>query len=133
MATKTHYNYGLGRRKSASARVRLINGSGKVTINDKSAEEYFAGSKNLVAELQKPFATVDLIGKYDVSVRVVGGGHAGQADAIKLGIAKALAVMNEDLKSTLRRADLLGRDPREKERKKFGLKGARKQRQFTKR
>jgi small subunit ribosomal protein S9 len=71
--------------------------------------------------------------KYDITVRVTGGGHAGQVDAIRLGIAKALAIMNEDLKSTLKRADLLGRDPREKERKKFGLKGARKQRQFTKR
>ncbi len=68
-----------------------------------------------------------------LSVRVTGGGHAGQVDAIRLGIAKALALMNEDLKSTLKRADLLSRDPREKERKKFGLKGARKQRQFTKR
>ncbi|HMS23507.1 MAG TPA: 30S ribosomal protein S9 [Candidatus Saccharibacteria bacterium] len=133
MATKNAYFYGLGRRKSASARVRITGGTGKFTINDKTSEEYFANSKNLLSELTKPFTVVDLVNKFDVSVKVIGGGHSGQADAIILGISKALAVMNEDLRSTLRRADLLGRDPREKERKKFGLKGARKQRQFTKR
>jgi len=74
-----------------------------------------------------------LVNKYDVSAVVSGGGHDGQVEAIRLGIAKALTIMNEDVKSTLKRADLLSRDPREKERKKFGLKGARKQRQFTKR
>lgn len=128
-----NYFYGLGRRKSASARVRLTSGKGNITVNGKPAEEYFADSKLLLKELNRPFVVLDEVGKYDVSARVVGGGHAGQVDAIRLGIAKALAVMNEDLKSTLRRADLLGRDPRKKERKKFGLKGARKQRQFTKR
>ncbi len=130
---KDTYFYALGRRKSASARVRLMGGKGAITVNDVPAEEYFAGSKSLLTELQKPFVAVDAVNKHDVTVKVVGGGHAGQADAIKLGIAKALATMNEDLKGTLRKAELLGRDPREKERKKFGLKGARKQRQFTKR
>ncbi len=135
MAEKsTHYHYALGRRKSSTARVRLMNGKGKITINDKDVVEYFDGSKSILHELQKPFAALELEAKkFDISVVVSGGGHAGQADAIRLGIAKALAIMNEDLKGTLRRADLLGRDPREKERKKFGLKGARKQRQFTKR
>lgn len=135
MAEKTaHYHYALGRRKSSTARVRLMNGKGKITINDKEASEYFAASKSILNELTRPFTVLELDAqKYDVSVVVSGGGHAGQADAIRLGIAKALAIMNEDLKGTLRRADLLGRDPREKERKKFGLKGARKQRQFTKR
>lgn len=133
MATKSHYFYGLGRRKSASARVRLTNGKGVITINDQPAETYFADSKQILSELQKPFAALDMVNKFDVSVKVIGGGHSGQADAIKLGISKALAVMNEDLKGTLRKADLLGRDPRVRERKKFGLKGARKQRQFTKR
>lgn len=128
-----NYFYGLGRRKSASARVRLMPGKGDITVNGKTAEEYFADSKSLLSELQKPFVVLDQVNKYDVSVKIVGGGHNGQIDAIKLGIAKALSVMNEDLRGTLRRADLLGRDPREKERKKFGLKGARKQRQFTKR
>ncbi len=132
MATK-HYNYALGRRKSSTARVRLTNGTGKIVINDKPAEEYFAGSKHILKVLDQPFTVVEQNNKFDVSVVVQGGGHTGQADAIRLAIAKALTVMNEDLKSTLKRADQLGRDPREKERKKFGLKGARKQRQFTKR
>ncbi len=132
MATKSYF-YALGRRKSATARVRLQTGTGKILINDKPAEEYLAASKHLLHELQRPFTALEQNNKYDVSVVVTGGGHNGQVDAIRLGIAKALATMNEDLRSTLRRADLLGRDPREKERKKFGLKGARKQRQFTKR
>jgi small subunit ribosomal protein S9 len=130
---EARYHYGLGRRKSATARVRLVPGKGKIVINGKPATEYLENSKNLLAELQKPFVVLEMVDKYDVSAVVSGGGHAGQVDAIRLGIAKALAVMNEDLRSTLKRADLLGRDPREKERKKFGLKGARKQRQFTKR
>ncbi len=134
MAQTPHYHYALGRRKSATARVRLMNGKGKLTVNEKDATEYFADSKFLIHELMKPFAALELEAtKYDISVVVSGGGHAGQADAIRLGIAKALALTNEDLKPTLRRAELLGRDPREKERKKYGLKGARKQRQFTKR
>lgn len=128
-----HYYYALGRRKSATARVRLQNGKGNIIINGKPAAEYFENSKSLLKELYLPFTVLEIENKYDVSAVVSGGGHAGQADAIRLGIAKALAIMNEDLKSTLRRADQLGRDPREKERKKFGLKGARKQRQFTKR
>ena len=127
------YFYALGRRKSSTARVRLMNGKGNVTINGKPALEYFSDSKSLLHELEKPFMALEIENKYDVSAVVSGGGHSSQADAIRLGIAKALAVMDENLKSTLRRADQLGRDPREKERKKFGLKGARKQRQFTKR
>jgi small subunit ribosomal protein S9 len=129
---KDTYFYALGRRKSSTARIRLQSGKGNITVNGKPAAEYFADSKLLMTELRMPFT---VIGKedFDVSVVVSGGGHNGQVDAIKLGIAKALADMNEDLKGTLKRADLLGRDPREKERKKFGLKGARKQRQFTKR
>ncbi len=130
---KETYFYALGRRKSSTARVRLQSGKGNILINDIPAEKYFSSSKVLIHELQVPFAKLDFVNKYDVSVKVSGGGHAGQADAIKLGIARALALSNPDLKSTLKRADLLGRDPRERERKKFGLKGARKQRQFTKR
>jgi len=135
MAEKAaHYHYALGRRKSSTARVRLMNGKGKITVNGKDANEYFADSKAIMHELMKPFVVLEMeANKYDISAVVSGGGHAGQSDAIRLGIAKALAVMNEDLRGTLRRADLLGRDQREKERKKFGLKGARKQRQFTKR
>jgi small subunit ribosomal protein S9 len=131
--TSNHYFYALGRRKSSTARIRLQNGKGIITINGKPAAEYFAGSTVLIGNLVKPFVAIDQENKFDVSVVVAGGGQAGQAGAIRLGIAKALAIMKEDLKGTLKRADLLSRDPREKERKKFGLKGARKQRQFTKR
>lgn len=130
---KDNYFYALGRRKSSTARVRLTPGKGAINVNDKPAEEYFASSKSLLNELQKPFVVLDQVNKFDISARVSGGGHAGQVDAIRMAIARAFAVMNEDLKSTLKRAELLKRDPREKERKKFGLKGARKQRQFTKR
>jgi len=129
---KDTYFYALGRRKSSTARVRLQSGKGNITINGKPAAEYLDGSQLLMTELKKPFAVIEK-DTFDVSVVVSGGGHSGQVDAIRLGIAKTLALMNEDLKGTLKRADLLGRDPREKERKKFGLKGARKQRQFTKR
>ena len=130
---KDSYFYALGRRKSATARVRLMSGKGTVTVNGKPAEEYFMGSKYLLSKLVQPFTVLENNGKFDVTAQVSGGGHDGQLEAIRLGIAKALVVMNEDFKSTLKRADLLSRDPRDKERKKFGLKGARKQRQFTKR
>ena len=134
MASSTkNYFYALGRRKSSTARVRLMTGKGLIVVNGKPAEEYFSNSKLILNAIQKPLTVVEQNTKFDVSVVVSGGGHNGQAEAIQLGIAKALAVMNEDLHATLKRADLLGRDSREKERKKFGVKGARKQRQFTKR
>lgn len=132
-ATKSNYFYGLGRRKSATARVRISTGKGEISINGKPANDYFSGSKYLLNKLSEPFVVVDMVNKFDVSVKVSGGGHDGQIEAIRLGISKGLVALNADLKSTLKRADLLGRDPREKERKKFGLKRARKQRQFTKR
>lgn len=127
------YFYGLGRRKSATARVRLTSGKGIITINDQPAGDFFAESKYLLSKLQQPFSALEQENKFAITVKVSGGGHDGQAEAIRLGIAKALVQMNEDFKSTLKRADLLSRNSREKERKKFGLKGARKQRQFTKR
>jgi small subunit ribosomal protein S9 len=132
MATAKYF-YALGRRKSSTARVRLQGGKGTIVVNGKPVETYLADSKYLLNELRKPFAVLEQENKFDISVRVSGGGHSGQVEAIRLGIAKALATMNEDLRSTLKRADLLSRDSREKERKKFGLRGARKQRQFTKR
>ena len=128
------YYYALGRRKRATARVRLQKGKGNIVINAKPASEYFADSKALLTELSKPFTVLEIPATdYDVSVVVSGSGHASQVDAISLGISKALTELNGDYKGTLKRADLLSRDPRERERKKFGLKGARKQRQFTKR
>ena len=128
-----NYFYGLGRRKSSTARVRLSPGGGNIVVNEKPATDYFDASQNFLNELNRPFIALEQENKYDISVKVKGGGHAGQVDAIRLGIAKALVELNPDFKNTLRRAELLGRDPREKERKKFGLKGARKKRQFTKR
>lgn len=134
MAAATQYYYALGRRKSATARVRVQKGKGNIVVNGKPVSDYLADSKMLLNDLQRPFAALEIpMNDYDISVVVEGGGHAGQVDAIRLGIAKALTEMNGDFRGTLKRADLLSRDPREKERKKFGLKGARKQRQFTKR
>jgi small subunit ribosomal protein S9 len=130
---KDNYFYALGRRKTSTARVRVMNGKGNILINDKPANEYFADSKSLLAQLDQPFTVLEISGKWDVSAHVTGGGHLGQMEAVRLGISKALVLINEDYKNTLKRADLLSRDPRERERKKFGLKGARKQRQFTKR
>jgi small subunit ribosomal protein S9 len=108
-------------------------GKGNVTVNDKPATDYFAGSEYIMRRINEPFSVLDKDNQYDMTVRVNGGGHSGQADAIRHGVARALAQVSDDFKSTLKRADMLGRDPRAKERKKFGLKKARKQRQFTKR
>lgn len=133
MAQKNTYFYALGRRKSATARVRLQGGKGIFVINGKPSEEYVTGSKYLLGKLNEPFVALDHPNKYDISVVVSGGGINGQIEAIRLGIAKTLTLVNEDYRQTLKRADLLSRDSRQKERKKFGLRGARKQRQFTKR
>lgn len=130
----TGYAYGLGRRKTATARVRLEDGTGQITVNRQAADVYFDGNKSLINRLNAPFVAADLsANKYRLSVHVMGGGHSAQADAIVLALAKSLVTLDENLKATLRRAGLLGRDPREKERKKFGLRGARKRRQFAKR
>lgn len=127
------YLYGLGRRKSATARARLFKGKGSVTINDKPAREYLSDNTSLLAEVTDPLALVGKQKEYDVSIRVSGGGLSGQVDAIKLAIAKALTVGAADLRPTLKKADLLRRDPREKERKKYGLRSARKREQYSKR
>jgi len=129
-----NYFYALGRRKRATARVRVTAAKGKFTINDQEYGDYFDASKSLQHDLLMPFNVLELDPvNYTISAKVVGGGHSSQVDAIRLAISKALIEINEDYKGTLKRADLLGRDPRERERKKFGLKGARKKRQFTKR
>jgi small subunit ribosomal protein S9 len=117
---KDSYFYALGRRKRATARVRLQSGKGSIIINDKPALEYFSGSEYLLEQLKRPFAVIEK-DSFDVTVKVDGGGITGQVDAIALGISKTLALMNEDLKGTLKRAELLGRDPREKERKKLKI------------
>lgn len=127
------YFYGLGRRKSATARARLYKGKGAVTINDKPAADYLSDNKTLLAEVTDPLALVNKQKEFDVTIRVNGGGLAGQVDAIKLAIAKALTTGHADLRSTLKKAEFLRRDPREKERKKYGLRSARKREQYSKR
>ena len=130
---KTSYFYGLGRRKSSTARARLMKGKGNITINGKVADEYLNGNTSLLAELTDPLAVVSKQKEFDVSLVIKGGGLSGQVDAAKLAIAKSLSVMNEDLRGSLKKAGLLKRDPREKERKKYGLRSARKKEQFSKR
>lgn len=127
------YDYGLGRRKSATARVRLTKGKGVVTINGKPADEYLSGNKTLLAEITDPLAIAGKQKEFDVSVLVKGGGLSGQVDAIKMAIAKAITVGAPDLRAPLKKAELLRRDPREKERKKYGLRSARKREQYSKR
>ncbi len=127
------YFYGLGRRKSATARARLVPGKGTITINGKAAAEYLSNNKTMLTEISDPLVLVNKQKDYDVTLLVSGGGLAGQVDAIKLAIAKAITAGFSDLRSTLKKADLLSRDPREKERKKYGLRSARKREQYSKR
>lgn len=122
----------VGRRKTAVARVKLTDGSGKITINDKELEAYFPISV-LREEVMKPFEATSTKGRYDAKVRVHGGGPTGQAGAIKLSIARSLVALDEDARQHLRNAGLLTRDPRMVERKKYGQKKARKRFQFSKR
>ena len=130
---KNDYFYGLGRRKSATARARLFGGKGNITINGKPAEEYLSGNKALLAEVTDPLAVTGKQKDFDVTLVISGGGTSGQVDAAKLAIAKAISEMDETLRSTLKKASLLKRDSREKERKKYGLRSARKREQFSKR
>ncbi len=127
------YLYGLGRRKSATARARLTKGKGEITINGKTAKDYLDANTTMLAEITDPLALVGKQKDYDISILVSGGGISGQVDAIKLAIAKAITVEFSDLRPTLKKADLLSRDPREKERKKYGLRSARKREQYSKR
>ena len=132
MAT-TKYSYGLGRRKAATARARLYKGKGEITINNKVALDYLSGNKSLLAEVTDPLALVGKQKEFDVTILVSGGGLAGQVDAIKLAISKALTLDFPDLRPVLKKAGFIKRDPREKERKKYGLRSARKLEQFSKR
>ncbi|MEY2408543.1 MAG: small subunit ribosomal protein [Verrucomicrobiota bacterium] len=132
MADKTNEFLGTGRRKTSVARVRLANGSGKITINKRPFENYF-NTEILRGMVTKPFVVTQLVNKFDVRVNVNGGGPAGQAGAVRHGIARALLVADIALRPTLKAAGLLTRDPRMKERKKYGQPGARKRFQFSKR
>ena len=126
------YFYGTGRRKDSVARVRVYTGTGKVTINDRDIDNYF-GLETLKLIVRSPLVLLGLEGKYDVVVRVSGGGVSGQAGAIRHGLSRALLQFNPELRSTLKKAGFLTRDPRMKERKKYGLKAARRAPQFSKR
>jgi len=128
----TQYYEGVGRRKSATARVRIYSGNGTLVVNDKPLSDYFPRQGDADAALM-PLTVAGMQGKFDVSVKVNGGGVTGQTDAVQLGIARALLVYNPELKPALRKAGLLTRDAREKERKKPGLKRARKAPTYTKR
>lgn len=131
MPTATRY-YGTGKRKDAIARVWIVPGTGTVTVNDRPVERYL-GRLVLQRLVQQPFEVTDTMGRYDVIAHCKGGGVSGQAGAIRHGISKALLEANPDLRPTLRKLGFLTRDPRVKERKKYGRKGARRGFQFSKR
>ena len=126
------YFYGTGRRKKSVARVRVYPGTGKVTINDRDIDDYF-GLETLKLIVRQPLALTETLEKYDVVCRVNGGGVTGQAGAIRHGLSRALLQYDESLRTSLKKAGFLTRDPRMKERKKYGLKGARRAPQFSKR
>ena len=131
--SKRPYLYGTGRRKSSVARVQLFqNGTGSITINGRSIDEYF-GVETLKMIVRQPLAATDLVGKVDIICTVEGGGVSGQAGAIRHGIARALLLVDESYRASLKAAGFLTRDPRMKERKKYGLKAARRAPQFSKR
>ncbi len=131
MAEKTFY-YGTGRRKSSVARVRLVPGKGEVTINKRSIDDYF-GLETLKVIVRQPLTLTETNTKFDVIANVSGGGFTGQAGAIRLGIARALLEADAEFRPALKKAGFLTRDPRMKERKKYGLKAARRAPQFSKR
>ncbi|MEW6725051.1 MAG: 30S ribosomal protein S9 [Bacillota bacterium] len=124
--------WGTGRRKNAVARVRLIPGEGRVIVNERPYDEYFP-VKTLQALVEQPLRLTGNLGKYDVIINVLGGGLSGQAGAVRHGIARALVKIDGDFRSALKKAGFLTRDPRMKERRKYGLKKARKAPQFSKR
>ena len=126
------YFYGTGRRKKSVARVRVYPGTGSITINDRSIDDYF-GLETLKLIVNQPFGVTNTIGKYDIICRVNGGGFSGQAGAIRHGLARALIQADAAFQPLLKKAGLLTRDPRMKERKKYGLKAARRAPQFSKR
>jgi len=121
-----------GRRKGAIARVRMLPGDGKISVNGKDLLEYFR-RETLKMDIEQPLQVTDSLGNFDFNISVLGGGLSGQAGAVRLGISRALLIYSEDNRSILRKSGFLTRDPREKERKKYGLAKARKRFQFSKR
>ncbi len=132
MYNNESYYYGTGRRKSSVARVRVYPGTGKITINDRDIDDYF-GLDTLKLIVRQPLELTETSEKFDIVCRVAGGGVTGQAGAIRHGISRALLQFDEELRPSLKKAGFLTRDPRMKERKKYGLKGARRAPQFSKR
>ena len=132
MASKKVVYYGTGRRKSSIARVRLVEGNGKITVNGKSIDEFF-GAETLKVIVKQPLTVTNTLEKFDVIASVNGGGFSGQAGAIRLGVARALNEANAEFRPALKSNGFLTRDSRAKERKKYGLKKARKAPQFSKR
>ena len=131
--SKRKYNYGTGRRKSSVARVRVYeNGTGSIIINGRDIDDYF-GLETLKLVVRQPLAALNLTDKVDLIITVTGGGVSGQAGAIRHGLSRALVALNAENRPTLKAAGFLTRDPRMKERKKYGLKGARRAPQFSKR
>ena len=126
------YFYGTGRRKKSVARVRVYPGNGQITINGKDVDEYF-GLETLKLIINQPFGATGTVGKFEIVANVNGGGISGQAGAIRHGVARALVAADENYRPALKAAGFLTRDPRMKERKKYGLKGARRAPQFSKR
>jgi small subunit ribosomal protein S9 len=131
--TESAYHYATGRRKEAIARVRLYPGKGGVTINGRPGPDYFGGRGLHLANALEPLRVTGTLDRFDVTVRVTGGGVSGQAGAVRHGVARALLRVDDELRPVLKQAKLLTRDPRVKERKKVGLKRARKAPQYTKR
>jgi len=129
---EANQNYGTGRRKSATARVFIKPGTGEIVVNKRKFEEYFQNETHRMV-IRQPLQLTDSAGKFDILVNVNGGGPAGQAGAVRHGITRALIEMNPDLRTRLKKAGFVTRDPRAKERKKYGQKGARARFQFSKR
>jgi len=129
---ETTSNYGTGRRKSATARVFIRPGTGEIVVNKRKFEDYFPNETHRMV-IRQPLQLTDSVGKYDITINVDGGGIAGQAGAVRHGITKALIDVNGDYRPRLKKAGFVTRDPRAKERKKYGQKGARKRFQFSKR
>ena len=132
MYNEKPYFYGTGRRKSSVARVRIYPGSGVITINDRDIDAYF-GLETLKLIVRQPLELTKTLGKYDIVARVAGGGVSGQAGAVRHGISRALLQAGDEMRPVLKKAGFLTRDPRMKERKKYGLKAARRAPQFSKR
>ena len=131
--SKKKYFYGTGRRKSSVARVRVYeNGTGSITVNGRDINDYF-GLDTLKLVVNQPLVTTAMVGKVDIAVTVAGGGVSGQAGAIRHGISRALVLLNPEYRASLKAAGFMTRDPRMKERKKYGLKAARRAPQFSKR